>query len=412
MKVFTRYSRINLLATVFIFLLAILAFYFFLRYVLIRQVDEDLQIEQEEIKQYTDRYQKLPEIVKVTDQDIHYTTTTEPVIKNVYKTIPKKSGREDARQLVYSLYIQGNWYNITITKSLEGTDHLSRSVATMALLTILLILAASFIVNRVVLRRLWRPFYGTLEAMQEFRLGSDQQLQLPESNIDEFIFMNSTLQQATQKANQDYILLKEFTENASHELQTPLAIIQNKLELVMQDNLTEAQSIALQGANEAIQKLSRFNKSLLLLAKIQNNQFADKASVNLKAIIENKINAFKEIWEEKRIILHVSLQEKWVLMNMDLAGMLINNLFSNAIKHNISGGEIYLSLADTSFIISNTGDGLVIDESRLFTRFYNPANSKSNTGLGLSIVKQICDASDFDIRYRFIQNQHTFSIIF
>ena len=412
MKLFTRYNRINLLATVFIFLLAILTFYFFLRHVLIRQVDEDLEIEQEEIKNYAAQYNKLAEIIQVNDQDIYYAATTKPLGRSVYKTITEKAGWEDTRQLIFSLRVQDRWYNITVTKSLEGTDHLTRSVATIALITILLILAASFIVNRLVLHRLWRPFYGTLTAMEQFRLGSNRQLQLPESNIDEFVFMNTTLQQATQKAEQDYILLKEFTENASHELQTPLAIIQIKLELLMQDNLTEAQSMALQAANEAIQKLSRFNKSLLLLAKIQNNQFADKVPVELKAIIENKIHAFKEILEAEQLSLHFSLQETTVLMNTDLAAMLINNLFSNAIKHNMNGGEINLLLLDTCFTISNTGDGVIIDESRLFTRFYNPANAKNNTGLGLSIIKQICDASGFAIQYQFMNNQHSFSILF
>lgn len=412
MKLFTRYNRINLLATVFIFLLSILVFYSFLHYVLISQVDEDLRIEKAEIQTYVTRHQHLPEIILITDQEIQYAVTKQPHRKNVFITIREKVGEEDIRQLVFSLNVQGKWYNITIKKSLEGTDHLTRSVATIALVIILLILAASFIVNRVVLRQLWQPFYSTLAAMQQFRLGSKQQLQLPDNKIDEFNFMNITLQQATQKAEQDYILLKEFTENASHELQTPLAIIQSKLELLMQGHLSEVQSLALQGANEAIKKLSRFNQALLLLAKIQNNQFAGKASVNLKAVIEQKLYAFKEIWESRQISLHLSLQEKQIWMNADLADLLINNLFSNAIKHNITGGCINISLTDISFIISNTSEGAAIDKDRIFTRFYNPVNTRNSTGLGLSIVKQICDVSDFKILYEPETGKHQFSVIF
>lgn len=412
MKLFTRYNRIYLLATVFIFLMAILVFYFFLRFVLIRQVDEDLEIERSEIIAYAARYQRLPEIIEVNDQNISYAATAQPVPANLYKTIAKNTDEEDLRQLQFSIGIQGKFYNITIKKSLEGTDHLTRSVATIALVTILLIFVASYVVNRMVLRRLWQPFYHTLTAMQQFRLGRNQQLQLPESNTAEFIFMNHTLQQATQKAEQDYVLLKEFTENASHELQTPLAIIRSKLELLMQYNMSEAQSQALQSANDAVQSLARFNQSLLLLTKIQNNQFAHKTIIDLKATIENKLAAFKEIGEAKNITLQFSLADKQLLMNTDLAALLINNLLSNAIKHNMPGGRIDVALTDKSFTISNTGTGKALDESRIFTRFYNPANAENSTGLGLSIVRQICNASDFTVQYHYENKRHQFSIIF
>lgn len=205
MKLFTRYNRINLLTTVVIFLLASLVFYFFLRRVLVRQVDEDLEIEQTEITTYVSRYQRLPEVVQQEDQQIFYRRATrpQPLIKkhhrNSYKTISAKAGEEDLRQLTFTVQLPDGWWAVTVSKSLEGTYHLTRSVVLIVLGTVLLMLAVSLAVNRLVLRRLWRPFYDTLVAVQQFRLGQKEKLQLPESSTEEFTVMNRTLQQACRK---------------------------------------------------------------------------------------------------------------------------------------------------------------------------------------------------------------------
>ncbi len=412
MKLFTRYNRINLLATVFIFLLASLVFYFFLRQVLVKQVDEDLEIEQTEIVAYANRYQRLPDITQQEDQKVFYLAGQQPVKGNHFKTISNHLNEEDVREILFSLQLPDGWRNIVVSKSLEGTDHLTRSVATIALATILLILIASFLVNRLVLRQLWKPFYGTLSAMQKFRISNAAALQLASSNIDEFELMNTTLAQTTQKAAQDYILLKEFTENASHELQTPLAIIRSKLELVIQEPLSKTQSHAVQQAADASKLLGRINRSLLLLAKIQNHQFAEKETVEMKAVIKEKLSAFEGIILDKEITVNPTLNNKQLLMNADLTGLLISNLLSNAIKHNRRGGAINISLRDKHLMIGNTGAEYALDESRLFARFYNPAKAENSTGLGLSIVQQICADSGFSIHYRFENGLHCFSISF
>ena len=412
MKLFARYNRINLLTTVIIFLLASLVFYFLLRQILIKQVDEDLEIEQTEIVAYAHQYQQLPEIVQQEEQQVFYSRATEVNSKNIFETILSKAGKEDLRQLSFAIHLPGSWWTVTVSKSLEGTDHLTRSVATIVLATILLILVASFLVNRLVLQRLWQPFYGTLSAMQQFRLGSATDIQFAPSRIDEFELMNSTLAQTTQKASQDYILLKEFTENASHELQTPLAVIRSKLELLIQEPLSEMQSHAVQQAADASKLLGRINRSLLLLAKIQNNQFAEKETVAIKEIIEEKLGAFGEMIFDKEIVVNQALENKQVLMNADLAGLLVSNLLSNAIKHNKKGGIINIALQQEKLMIGNAGTTFALDESRLFTRFYNPAKKENSTGLGLSIVKQICTHSGFSIHYRFDNGIHVFSISF
>jgi len=411
MKLLTRYNRINLFSTVIIFLLASAAFALLLRFLVINQVDEDLRIEQNEITSYIQKYNQLPEVIKVRDQQTEYIQLEKtPQNSHEYFQTSKSYNHqhnEEAllRQLNFTINTGGKWYHARVSKSLEGTDDLIQSVVIITVITILLILAATFLINRIVLFRLWQPFYSTLNAISNFKLGKGT-LYLPETNIDEFALMNKTLKQAIGKAEEDYIVLKEFTENASHELQTPLAVIRSKLDLLIQDeHLTALQSNAVQDSYDAIQKLSRLNQSLLLLAKIENRQFNETSVIDIKKMIEEKINQFRELWLGKNITVTTELEEASITMHISLADVLLNNLLSNATKHNSENGLIHIQLKQGMLGISNTGGLQALSEQLLFTRFYKADASNENHGLGLSIVKQICEVSGCSISYRFENDQ-------
>jgi len=258
---------------------------------------------------------------------------------------------------------------------------------------------------------LWSPFFDTLNKLNLFSIDKNDPLQFQQTRIEEFQLMNNTLELTTRKAKQDYLLLKEFTENASHEMQTPLAIIQSKLDLLIQDEkLSETQSITTQSIYESIQKLSRLTQSLLLLAKIGNSQFEEIATIHLDKIITKKIEAFHELWASENIRVTVSIQDIPVKMNKALADILLNNLLSNATKHNIPGGSIYVELNITGLTITNAGPERALDNSRLYSKFYTENKNAGNNGLGLSIVKHICDASGFTISYSFRDQQHSFTV--
>ena len=417
MKLFTRYSRINLFATVIVFLLSGVSFYFLLRYILVDQVDEDLKIEQHEIQTYAGKYRRLPEIIAVRDQHISYTAVNKDGGKRTFSTLkmyddPGKE-KETFRQLIFYIDINGQWYQATVSKSLEVTDNMIQSIVTITLITILLILGVSLLINRLVLRKLWQPFYDTLTSMRHFELGKKEQLVFPVTTIDEFIVMNDTLRQATSKAGQDYQYLKEFTENASHELQTPLAIIQSKLDVLIQDeHLSEPQSRAVQSAYEAIQRLSRLNQGLLLLTKIENGQYAETDTINLSQKITDKIAQFEEMIALKNITVSTKLYETvYIKMNPLLADILFNNLFSNAIKYNLPGGMINIIVDQGIVEISNSGDPVPLDRSRLFRRFGKTGLAKDGIGLGLAIVHQAAEASGFEARYIYEDHQHHFLLV-
>jgi signal transduction histidine kinase len=415
MKLFTRYNRINLLSTVVIFLLASVAYGFLLRYVLIDQVDETLKTEQQEIETYVSKYNRLPEVIPVRDQHTVFTSGTGPFKRKFRTSQLYDNGERESdyyRQVIFGINAGGKWYNVTVGKSLEGTDDMIRSIIVITVGTILLILLTSLVINRMLLNRLWQPFYNTLSIMRSFQLGSKEVLYFPENNIDEFSFMNKTLWQSIRKAQQDYLLLKEFTENASHELQTPLAVIRSKMDLLIQDeHLSEPQSQAVQMAYDAIQKLSRLNQSLLLLARIENRQFEESVSINLREKIEDKLAEFQELWQDKGLRVITSLQEVSVVMNGVLADVLLNNLLSNATRHNKQGGDIRIELQNHQLIISNTGADGALDEHQLFTRFYKASPSSDNNGLGLSIVRQICEVSGFRVEYNFKKEMHEFGVV-
>ena len=417
MKLFTRYNRINLFATVIIFLLSGISFYFLLRYVLIDQVDEDLRIEQHEIQNYARQYNRLPEIITVKDQHIAYTQVSHNDGSKTFHTlrIPDETGREQAlfRQYIFYAAAGGKWWQVKVSKSLEGTHQLIKSVVTITLVTVVLILAVSFLINRVLLKKLWRPFYDSLAAMRQFELGKNEQPAFPATATDEFTDMNETLKHAIAKAGRDYRHLKEFTENAAHELQTPLAIIQSKLDVLIQDeHLSEPQSRAVQGAYEAIQRLSRLNQGLLLLTKIENGQYAATASINLAQKVSEKIVQFEEMIASKNITVTSQLDiTVTIKMNPVLADILLNNLFSNAIKYNLQGGQIDIIADEGMLEISNTAASSALDESRLFRRFAGMGSTKDGVGLGLAIVQQAAAVSGFETRYVYEDQQHHFLLM-
>lgn len=417
MKLFTRYSRINLLSTLLIFGLASVAFFFSLQYVLINDVDDDLEIEQHEIELTVARNGRLPEVLPVKDLVISYKPVGEGSEKRKFSTVCRKDADDDGndrwRQLVFYIQVNDQWQEATVLKSLEATYVITRSILIIAGSTILLMLIVTLLINRLVFRRLWKPFYNTLDTLKHFKLGQHETIAFPASDVDEFHLLNDTLQQSINKAEQDYQVLKEFTENASHELQTPMAIIRSKLDLLVQDEqLSKQQSEAVQSANDAIQRLARLNQSLLLLSKIENRQFNDIRPINMKERVEDKVAQLQELWQNKKIITSTTASDTIVRMNSELADILLNNLFSNAVRHTPVGGQLLVNLDAAQLTVSNTAANGPLDESRLFNRFYKGGQSSDQHGLGLSIVKQICDVSGFRIAYRFSDQWHQFIIGF
>lgn len=417
MKLFVKYNRINLAATIIIFLLAAVAFYFSLQYVLIAQLDDNLETEQAEIEKYVAEHQKLPEVFTIKDQQIVFSlASNNSNIKRRFTNVLLYDNVDNNvdvfRQLSFGIQVQNKFYEVKVSKSLEGTEDVIKSVAIITFVTILLILLVSFFINRVVLQKLWKPFYTTLGTINNFELSKQKQITFQPNNIEEFSTLNKIVEKVINKAQQDFISLKQFTENASHELQTPLAIIRTKLDILIQnENLSQQQTEAIHAANNALQRLANLNKSLLLLTKIENNQYEQKTNINFKSIIQNKLIQLNELIQNKNIQLGLNLEDVSINMNNDLAEILLNNLLINAIKYNSQGGKIIINLTSTQLQIANTAQ-TSLDTTKVFTRFYKAEQSAHSNGLGLSIAKQICDTAGYTLSYSFNNNYHYFIVSF
>jgi signal transduction histidine kinase len=216
------------------------------------------------------------------------------------------------------------------------------------------------------------------------------------------------------KIQSDYRNLKEFSENASHEMQTPLAVAKGKLELLLQSKNTDEEELSLiNSAYNSIDHLSKMGRSLGLLTKIENNEFTDLQEVDLSKIVKGTLFDFQELLELKGLKIQQDIDDD-VKVSSDpiLIQILIGNLFQNAVRHNISGGEIRLKLTERSFVISNTGKELNNPSEELFERFKKDNQSEETIGLGLSIVKKICEINNYEISYEFKDHLHTLKVSF
>lgn len=259
--------------------------------------------------------------------------------------------------------------------------------------------------------RLFKPFRNTLDRIRTFKLHEKEYLPAEDTNVKEFSDLNRFVEQMTRKAISDYKNLKEFSENASHELQTPLAIAKGKLELLTETNLTEEQYRYVESLERSIKKLSRLSESLSLLTKIENHEFENNQSVNLSALIEESIEEFQEFITLNKLDVKADImKEVKINIHPALAEILWTNLFQNAIKHNIENGEIRVQLTSEKLVISNTGKKLTVDPDILFERFRKEDQSSSSIGLGLSIIERIAHQNQLHLSYSNEDLWHRFEI--
>jgi signal transduction histidine kinase len=411
MKLFTQYNRITLWVLVVFFLFSSLAYYFLMRGLLFRELDLSLTKVEKRIEDYAHLHHTFPIADSLDDLHITYTETNQAGGSPSFRLIPPSKGKnsDNIRELSFFMELEHRWFKVTVSRNLEGMKGTAQMVMKAAAITLFVVIVASLFVNRVVFRKLWQPFFASIEAIGQFQLGNHSLVVFPDTRIEEFTFMNDQFKRMAARINKEYLILKEFTENASHEMQTPLAIIRSKLDLAIQDQqLSEVQSATLKSAYSSVKKLASLNRSLLLIAKISNNQYSNSTVINIKDKLYDKIIQFQELWKDKLNVIY-DLSEAGITANPDLIDILLNNLFSNASKHNIPNGKVMIHLTATVLEIKNTGRPDPLDGNRMFQRFYKVSLEDENNGLGLSIVKQICDLSGITSSYSFSGNIHAFT---
>jgi len=310
--------------------------------------------------------------------------------------------------------IEGKPYVYFSKINLIERDDIIESLALLFIGLILVMLVGLFFITKILSVNLWKPFYVGLDHLEKFEIDKSAITNLSETNINEFIRLNQSIENLIKKNKVIYNDQKEFIEDAAHELQTPLAVIQGKLEaFVQQSNLTQSQAEVLEKLNDAVARLSRLNKNLLLISRIEHEQTLDSENISLSSLIEKLYVFFTEQAASKKIQITVDINpEVTAKVNPILTEVLFSNLFLNAIRHNVIDGKIVIHLTTNSFSIANTGNNVPLPNEKIFERFSKINPSSQGTGLGLAIVKKIAELNRWKIRYHYNQKLHTFTIIF
>lgn len=412
MKLLSTYNRATIITAIIVLLASSITYYFMIRIILLQQIDKDLKLEEQEIHEYISEHNSLPDGVAYKGQEIRFEVNKSNDIKREIKSSTIFNASDDesepVRTLMFPVTVNNILYKAIVVKSQVEAEDLLQFIVLVTASIFLLLLLVTFLINRFLLGKLWRPFYNTLQQLREINLKNAAGLQLPVTNIQEFNELNSSVSQMTQRIKNEYEALKQFTDNASHEMQTPIAIINSKLDLLLQTS-SDNQVVHLESIYDAIARLIRLNQALLLLTKIENAQYSNQERINIKTLVEQKFRQFEELLRARNIHCIYKLEDAFVSINKELADLMLNNLFSNAIKHNYEGGYIHCELKSNALSITNSGSPLTFNEEYIFDRFQK-SNQSEGTGLGLAIVSQICETSGITLEYSGGNNEHIFKV--
>jgi signal transduction histidine kinase len=361
----------------------------------------------------TDKSKSIKEIDKQTIFADKYIVSS---VSEEYEEGEEEEEEEkvSVKTLLFQTKIKDKIYEVKIASSLTEGSEISETIILIVLICLLVSLLILFLVNRMISRVIWSPFTDTLEQIGQWRLKSKKALQFKKTDINEFNLLNESLNTLMIQIKNDYLHLKEFTENVSHEAQTPLAIISNKLELLLQENnYSQSQTEQLHQSYQAVQRLYKLNKALILLSRIENKQFDEIQTLNLNNFIYDKIIELEDFIEAKKITIHKEFIEDCILeISPTLLGILIDNLFNNAIKYNLNEqGTITIKISKNSFSFENTSVSNKLDDVNLFERVTKKSTSNS-LGIGLSLIKKIIELYKWDVNYIYTERLHKFEIYF
>ena len=316
------------------------------------------------------------------------------------------------RELLFQSKANNKFYEVTVCISLSEGKKMGEYIIGVVLIFLAVSIFFLFLLNRYISAFIWSPFYDTLSKIKTWNIKKNETIEFKPNDIDEFHLLNDTVKDLTQQIQLDYYNLKEFTENVSHEAQTPLSIISTKLELLLQENnYSEKQHEHLLQAYRATQRMYKLNEALILLTRIENKQFIDKSELDITEGIDERIDALSDFIEAKNI--RISKEYNKTIkreVNPVLLTILLNNLFINAIKYNLEdNGSIRIIIDENTFSIENTSPMEKIDKQFIFERF-NKNSTSGSLGVGLSLIKKVVDFFNWQVTYSYKDGVHKFKI--
>jgi len=375
----------------------------------------------------TSQMHKLPQVLKNSDSEgnyilLDYEIETEPVKKSevieptLLDTVLYDSDKDKYlphRAIKFSHSINNKNHKITIYKSLLSSDKLVKRFATVSIGVVAFFVLLIYMMNQYVFEKIWSPFFKNLKKVENYDVKNEEKLQLESSEIEEFEKLNKVHTEMVKRIQKDFTNLKDLTANTSHELQTPLAVIKGKAELLLQsDHLSEEELATVNTILNTTKRLAQLNQSLLLISRIENNQYDERVEVDLYEVISRVSHNYEPLLEAGQYQLTLDIDPLKVRMNQVLADVLISNLVKNALMHGSKGGEISVSIKNGVFTICNSGEPLSISQKDMFKRFAKSSGDKNSSGLGLEIVHKICSYYNIHITYDYKNNLHCFYLDF
>ena len=414
MRLSTYYNKASIIINISVLLIGAVIYFFAINYIVKNRLDHHLTEEIEEVEFFVKVNKKLPTPIDVDEIQTTF-LKIQPVKfeRRIFDTVYTVNGREEryGRAIAGPVFIDGGQFIATIIISKENTEYLMKIIAIITLALMMTLLIVLFLTNKFILRGVWKPFYSLLYQIKAFNISQSAEFYLTRNKIEEFEELNEAVHSMSLRVKNDFQHLKVFTENASHEMMTPLAVITTKLDTLIQDeSLGPRQYAQINDIYTATSRLSRLNQSLLLLVKIENNLIEQTELIRLDILIIEKLREFRELILSKEITVREYLTEKEVAGSKYLLDILLNNFLSNTIKHNINGTELIITLTNNSLSFQNGGSA-ALDGARLFERFHKGSKSEG-TGLGLTIAKNICGMYGWDLSYSYEESMHNFLITF
>ena len=307
---------------------------------------------------------------------------------------------------------EGTYFEVAVyTPSIEKKD-LRQAIFQLLVGLFVSLLVAILLINVWVFRRSMRPFYRLVDWLDHSRLGKKNVPLENPTHTTEFRKLNEAVMRYATHSEEVFEQQKQFIGNASHELQTPLAICQNRLEMLMEDEtLSEPQMEEILKTYQTLEYVSKLNKSLLLLSKIDNSQFVETSEVCINEVLHRYVDDYCEVYDYRGIRLTVEEKGEFrIWMNETLAVVLVTNLLKNAFVHNIDKGEIRIVITSSGIRFGNTGNGEPLDGKRIFERFYQGKKKEGSTGLGLAIVDAVCRQYQLRVSYSAVDGMHCFEV--
>lgn len=335
------------------------------------------------------------------------------VYKDSMVYIPEKGETEPARILTTIFKDDGDrYYELTVATPSIEKDDLKDAIAGWMIFLYVTLLLIIIIINVWVFYRNMHPLYVLLHWLDKYSIGKKNEPLQNKTNVSEFRKLNDAAIRYAERSEQMFEQQKQFIGNASHEMQTPLAICRNRLEMLMEDEkLSENQLEELMKTHQTLEHITKLNKSLLLLSKIENGQFAETTSVEVNGLLKQYLEDYLEVYEYRGITVEIKEEETLrLMMNETLAVVLLTNLLKNAFVHNVDGGHIRIVLTSHSVTFCNTGVQQPLDSQRIFERFYQGKKKEGSTGLGLAIADTICKMQSISLRYYYMDEEHCFEI--